>query len=235
MARIAQTKFSDPAEFLEAAERIVLEEYQTVISSTVPLRQPPPGFLLGLAGGKTPGPLYEKLAASLDLNRTENFLIDERNVSWTDPDSNYSLVRETLYKGRPGLLNKLHDFRTDWPPEKTLNGYADELRSLAPGGFDLLILGAGNDGHFASIFPGFRDFQSREITCRTETEFFPIRERYSLTPFYLWQSRKVLLLLKGKDKEGLLAELESPKLDRVDFPLHFWASHPNLEVLFCEN
>jgi 6-phosphogluconolactonase len=119
------------------------------------------------------------------------------------------------------------------PADETLNNYAAELRLLAPRGFDLLILGAGKDGHFASIFPGFRDWDSKEITCRTETDVFEIRERFSLTPSYLRLSRKVLLLLKGKDKADLIMKLEDSSLMPEQFPLGFWTSHPGLEVLYC--
>lgn len=233
MSRISLAKFSDPLQFTKAAEQIVLAEFRRVCSNNLPEEHPGAKFLLGLAGGKTPGPLYTRLAPWIDPETTETFIIDERNVSRSDPSSNYRLVRDTLWANYADPRSRLHDFQPLLPADETLNNYAAELRLLAPRGFDLLILGAGKDGHFASIFPGFRDWDSKEITCRTETDVFEIRERFSLTPSYLRLSRKVLLLLKGKDKADLIMKLEDSSLMPEQFPLGFWTSHPGLEVLYC--
>jgi 6-phosphogluconolactonase len=240
VGRISLRKFSDFNECTEAAAELVQAACNQALSAGAPGGGPVNSsaagtFLLGLAGGKTPGPLYTRMAELIDPLRTETFIIDERNVPWTDENSNYRLVRETFWKGVAEPLSQLHDFRTGLPPGQSLESYERELRTLAPRGFDLLILGAGNDGHFASIFPGFEDFDSPALTCRTETENFAVRERFSLTPSYLWQSRKVLLLLRGKEKAALISEMLSPKLPRNRFPLNFWAQHPGLQIWYGEN
>lgn len=191
-------------------------------------------FLLGLSGGKTPEPVFRELASRLDLQKTECFMIDERNVPWIHESSNYAMVKNALYSKQPAALSHFHDFQTELPEEQTLKKYAAELESLAPSGFDLLLLGAGNDGHFASVFPGFQQWQSEQVTWATQTDNFMIRQRYTISPSYLRRAKRVLLLLSGLEKRKILDQLLEARLSPTELPINFWAEHPGLEIFYGE-
>lgn len=231
MARIFQQNFTKIDDFVESAVRVIINEYHDFLASS----EGKP-FLLGLSGGKTPEPIYRALAGKLDWDNCQAFVIDERNVPRNNQYSNYRMIEQALFPNA-GMTEQpipLHDFRTDLPPDDALHHYAYELEREAPNAFDLLILGAGPDGHFASIFPGFRDWNTTATTCRSLSEDFVVRERFSLTPSYLYKSRKVLLLLSGRDKLPLLEELNNGTKVMEEFPLKFWANHPGLGILYCE-
>lgn len=128
-------------------------------------------FAVALSGGSTPGATYTRLAdqgllASHEWAQVHVFWADERCVSPRSPDSNYRLVRETLLNRiglRPGNVHRL---RGELEPHYAAQEYEQELREFfgaeadcARGPsptprFDLMLLGVGEDGHTASLFPG---------------------------------------------------------------------------------
>jgi 6-phosphogluconolactonase len=109
-----------------------------------------------LSGGETPRPAYERLGRErgIDWNKVDIFWIDERAVAPDDDRSNFKWAKKNLLDHVPGA--RVHRM----PGEaKDLDGAAKDyeklLRSeLTTGGFDLAVLGIGDDGHTASLFPG---------------------------------------------------------------------------------
>jgi 6-phosphogluconolactonase len=109
-----------------------------------------------------------------------------------------------------------------------------ELNELAPDGFDLAILGIGKDGHFASIFPGFTQWETENKTVVTETTENEVMERLSISPKYLLKAKRILVLLAGEDKSPILEKLADENLSKENFPAKFLLQHPNLEIIFSE-
>ncbi|MBC8069382.1 MAG: 6-phosphogluconolactonase [Deltaproteobacteria bacterium] len=119
-------------------------------------------FSLVLAGGSTPADLYRALANNDDAlpwAATQLWFGDERCVPPTHHDSNYRMAHETLI-GPLGLpADRVHRMRGELPPGEAADAYEAEIReafALAPGElphFDLVLLGIGEDGHTASLFP----------------------------------------------------------------------------------
>jgi 6-phosphogluconolactonase len=120
-------------------------------------------FFVGLSGGSTPRRLYEILGShrdrSLPWPRTQLFWSDERCVPPDDPQSNYRMVTEAL-SAAPIPPPNVHRMRGEDPPEEAAREYENELRqsfqivSEDVPRFDLILLGLGEDGHTASLFPG---------------------------------------------------------------------------------
>ena len=120
-------------------------------------------FSVALSGGSTPRRLYEILGSHGDRHlpwpRTQLFWSDERCVPPDDPQSNYRMVREALSAVPIPPLN-VHRMRGEDPPEEAAREYENELRQSFRMGskdlprFDLILLGLGEDGHTASLFPG---------------------------------------------------------------------------------
>jgi 6-phosphogluconolactonase len=166
---------------------------------------------VGLSGGSTPIPMFQALAASaLDWSRVELFWVDERVVPRDDPRSNYGQAREHLLS-KVGLPPKqIH-------PMGEPEAYERELRRVQGGGLDLVVLGLGADGHFASLFPGSPALDEKERWVARSVAPDGL-ERVTLTAPYLNLSANAVVLVAGKDKrEVLKAALDEA---RCDLPIH---------------
>jgi 6-phosphogluconolactonase len=152
---------------------------------------------LALSGGRTPGPIYETLSsADLDWSRVTVTLSDDREVPPTSPYSNAKLVRETLLKGAAA--------RARFVPLQA--GPVDP--ALLP--FEIVLLGMGEDGHTASLFPGAKGLAEAldpdaEPQCVVMTPVpLPVEAPYprlSLTLPAILSARQILLLLVGEAKK----------------------------------
>ncbi len=169
---------------------------------------------IALAGGETPGPSYRRLGQEhLPWERVDVLLGDERWVPPTDPASNLRMLRQTLLSQEPASRASLHEVPTDRPtPEASAEAYADLLAKLCPGQppiFDLILLGLGDDGHTASLFPGTAAplVTDRSVTVG-EGKGLP---RITLTAPVLSAARQVILLVCGAGKRQALGRLLDPK------------------------
>jgi 6-phosphogluconolactonase len=159
---------------------------------------------LCLAGGTTPRAAYEALAAEADLPWSAIFIYfgDERCVAPDHLDSNYRMAREALLDRVP--LAPDHVFRMQGEnPERDEAARAYE--AVLPDAFDVLVLGLGEDGHTASLFP-----HSAALT-ETTRRVLPVigpkppPERLTLTPPVLQSARLVLMLAAGAGKAAAVA------------------------------
>ncbi len=219
--------FSTADQWLEEASDIILSSFREAGSND---RK----FLMGLSGGKTPVSLYQALSSQEDfLNGSHFFLVDERNVPWTEERSNHKLIVDHLFAGR-SEGKQLWDFQTELAQPACLKAYAETINYLAPAGLDLAIIGVGADGHFASIFPGFTDWSDESITLASITEINEVRERYSLSPSYLLKSKKILVLLAGKSKAELLVKFQDEAVSIDQFPAKILMKNSALKIIYLE-
>jgi 6-phosphogluconolactonase len=104
---------------------------------------------IALSGGTTPKPLYELLGRETIDAAVTWVVVDERYVPMSDPQSNAAMIEQTLHPAR--LLR----FKTELgDPAATARAFEDDWRALGIGQLDLVLLGMGDDGHTASLFPG---------------------------------------------------------------------------------
>ena len=154
---------------------------------------------IGLSGGRTPGPIYRRLAAWPDLPwaRTQIFFADERAVPATDPASNYRLAREGLLDRIPITPEAVHRMEAERPD---LDRAAEEYDQRLPPRLDLLILGIGEDGHTASLFPGSTAvMEDTRRVVPVEGPHEP-RHRITITPPVIGSARLVVVLAQGAAK-----------------------------------
>lgn len=173
---------------------------------------------IALAGGETPKPAYERLGREhLPWERVDVLLGDERWVDPEDPASNARMLRQTLLAQPPALNARFHPVPTDAEsPAADAAQYAELLTDLCSGTpprLDLVLLGLGDDGHTASLFPGT---EAPTVTDRwatvSEGKGLP---RITLTAPVLSAARQVMLLVSGSSKRQALRRL----LDPVENPL----------------
>lgn len=177
-------------------------------------------FSVALAGGNTPRNVYALLAKqyrlSLPWTRIHIFFGDERHVPPDHPDSNYRMARESLLSKVPIPAENIHRIRAELPEQQAANDYGQELNTffqLHDGAwprFDLILLGVGEEGHTASLFPGSAALQerSRMVVANWVEKFHTWR--ITLTYPVLNHAVEVLFLVSGLGKAQILRDIFDP-------------------------
>lgn len=169
-----------------------------------------PNLKIVLAGGRTPLPLYEKLAQmELPWERFEFFLSDERLVPLDSNESNYKNIAQSFFSKIEIPARNVHFFRTDLGPEKALEAYLEDLKNL--NGFDLAILGMGEDGHVASIFEIEPAVWEKDVLI-VPPAGTPKVARISLTLKTLNRTDFVFFMIAGEEKKKKLHEAFDGKI-----------------------
>jgi 6-phosphogluconolactonase len=168
---------------------------------------------IALAGGRTPAATYRHLGQEhLPWERVDVLLGDERWVSPDDEASNARLVRSTLMAAGPGQDARLHPVPTHLAsPELGAQAYGATLAQLCPGEppvLDLVLLGLGDDGHTASLFPG--SAAARVVDRPVAVGEGKGTARITLTAPVLCAARQVVFLVSGSDKALALNRLLDP-------------------------
>jgi 6-phosphogluconolactonase len=165
---------------------------------------------LALSGGSTPRPFYEALAAhAYPWEEVEVFFGDERCVPADHADSNLRMAREALLSKVPA---RVHAMPGDSCDAEAYEGVLRERFGDGPPSLDLVLLGLGEDGHTASLFPGDPALEERtRWVARVER---PDHPRLTLTLPVLNAARAALFLVAGEGKREALGRL----LDGDDIP-----------------
>jgi 6-phosphogluconolactonase len=182
-------------------------------------------FFIALSGGKTPETLYRALtspafADRFDWSRATFFFSDERCVPPNDPRSNYALADKTLFtplKVTPSQVYRMAGESRD--PQRAAHEYEQQLRLAtktspsAQPSLDLILLGLGEDGHTASLFPGspvLRDHQ--RVIAATQSPKDP-PNRLTMTLAVINRASVILFLAIGTGKAGVVRAILDPKTE----------------------
>ena len=189
-------------------------------------------FYIALAGGRTPQRLYEMLAQAafadrIDWRRTHVFFSDERCVPPDHDDSNYKPAAKTLLSRVPIPTGQIYRMRGELADaHQAAREYAELLRERLPSTpqgvpvLDLILLGLGQDGHIASLFPGTPILQERaKFTAAVHEEKLDSR-RISLTLPVIEAARHVLMLVAGEAKADIVRDMLDTPNGSARFPIH---------------
>ncbi|MEO6710651.1 MAG: 6-phosphogluconolactonase [Planctomycetota bacterium] len=170
-------------------------------------------FSLALTGGSTPQATYEVLAADhardVDWKQVHFFVGDERMVAYDDPRSNFGAAR-AAWLGALGVPDScLHPMPIALDGDAGARAYERELRVHAPDGLDLVMLGLGDDGHTASLFPGRVESlpPARWVIAVQAPPTSPVERRLTLTFSAFEASREVLFQVCGASKSRMVADV----------------------------
>jgi 6-phosphogluconolactonase len=176
---------------------------------------------IAISGGSTPKPLYEMLGKSpmkesLAKSRITWVVVDERYVPITDPQSNEAMIRKTLFAN--GVSPNHHFLRFDTSlgdPQKTADKFEAEWRTLGIESLDMILLGMGDDGHTASLFPG-TDVLSVEDRIAAPV-FVPRMNQWRVTLTFpvIRDADLRIVMTAGASKRTMLQQIR----DGADYPI----------------
>jgi len=195
---------------------------------------------LVVSGGTTPKKFLAKLSQQdLDWAKVTITLADERWVPATHARSNEHLLRETLFTGRAVAATFVSLYTAVADPESGLAEIARRIGAL-PLPFDAVVLGLGNDGHTASLFPDGDRF-AQACDARSPARVSPMRSatagepRITLTVSALAATRALYLHIEGADKQATLARVRAGEGTYARSPLRalLHAARVPLNVYTC--
>ncbi|MEW6586820.1 MAG: 6-phosphogluconolactonase [Nitrospirota bacterium] len=175
-------------------------------------------FVAALSGGSTPGRFYEILGSDyswrIEWRRIHFFWVDERFVPPDHSDSNYRSVYDSLLRKIPIPVENIHPIRTDVPsPSVSAEFYEEEIKlffHLSEGEFpefDLVLLGMGEDGHTASLFPGSAALKERAKIVLPVRAGKPEVDRITLTLPALNNTAQIVFLVAGQTKAKVMSSI----------------------------
>ncbi|AOY87336.1 6-phosphogluconolactonase [Marinobacter salinus] len=195
-----------------------------------------PRASLVVSGGSTPLPFFEALSREvLDWGRVDVVLADERWVAEDDSASNARLVKSSLLKNKASKARFLSLKQEAETPREGLESVKSELAEL-PLPLDVLVLGMGNDGHTASLFPDApelpvaMDPECQDIVAAMTPPSQP-QKRITLTFPPLRDARFTALHLRGDDKLDTLRQALSDPDDVMAMPIRGFLK-PGLQVFW---
>jgi 6-phosphogluconolactonase len=166
-----------------------------------------------LTGGSTPRAAYGEFveavqAVGVDVSGSTMWFGDERCVAPDDERSNYAMAKAAMFD-RLGAdaLPAIHRMKGELGPAAGASDYEEQLRSAGSPRFDLVLLGIGPDGHFASLFPDQSSLseRSRSVVGVEEAGLEPFVPRVSMTLPRLTHARQVVFLATGESKASAVA------------------------------
>ncbi|ADO74796.1 6-phosphogluconolactonase [Stigmatella aurantiaca] len=154
---------------------------------------------LALSGGRTTGPIYRTLAQQkLPWERVDFFFADERCVPPEHPESNFLLVEENLLRPLRIPSEQVHRMEGE---REDRDAAARDYAAVLPPVLDVVLLGMGEDGHTASLFPGHTALEERERRVLAVVGPKPPPWRLTLTLPVLNAARRVLFAVAGEGKQ----------------------------------
>jgi len=178
-------------------------------------------FTVALSGGETPVEFYQRLADSknrLAWDKTHIFLADERFVPFDHPDSNYGTIRANLLENVAIPEKNIHPVTIDRNVEVSAKRYEEKLKKFFQlreeklPEFDIIILGIGEDGHTASIFPGdSAPLETSHLSLAVHLDASQ-HDRVTLTLPVINRARNIAFLVLGQNKARIVKKvLEKPR------------------------
>jgi 6-phosphogluconolactonase len=203
----------------EAAQRIVKAAQKAIQESG--------HFSLALSGGSTPQQLYRLLATKpyseqIEWAKVHLFWGDERCVQPDHPASNYRMAREALLAHVPISAEQIHRIYGEDDPSKAAQAYETVLRTFFGEELpcmDLILLGMGNDGHTASLFPHSAALDA-PLDRSVVENLIPTQQawRITLTAHAINAARQVIFLVSGSEKAERLQQVLNGPFHPHDLP-----------------
>lgn len=217
--------YKNPEALAQAAARLFVQAADQALTCQ-------PDFSVALAGGSTPRVLYRLLSqpeysCRLAWDKIHLFWGDERCVPPNHPDSNYGMVKRALLEQVGIPSQNIHRMAGEDEASQARSAYETLLRnffiSAAGKTFDLVLLGMGDDGHTASLFPGTPALEETKhwvaVVEHTQPPL-PLVNRLTLTLPAINAASQVIILVAGESKADRLRQVfTQPAVDQPRLPV----------------
>ena len=173
-------------------------------------------FHLAISGGKTPELLFsilaQKYATSMPWQKVHFWWVDERMVSQDDPQSNFGTANRLLLSQIIIPQENIHRIKGENNPQAEALSYSEQIQhKLIPQTgwptFDLIMLGMGDDGHTASIFPDQMQLINSNQICEVAVQRQSGQQRVTLTGNVINHASKVCFIVTGTSKAERMADI----------------------------
>lgn len=187
-------------------------------------------FSVALSGGSTPELLFTRLgdyySKSIPWEYVRLFWGDERCVTPDDSDSNYGMTKRILIDKIDIPASNIHRIKGEEEPGAEASRYSAEISGCMAERdgfpvFDMVILGLGEDGHTASIFPGHLDLLVSEKICEVAVHPVTNRQRVTLTGKVINNAEVVVFLVTGRKKAAIVEKIIHKSPSSLIFPASY--------------
>jgi 6-phosphogluconolactonase len=212
--------FETPAETAHAVAKLLVEN----IKQKAKNRE---FFNVALSGGSTPKLLFHIIATdyanSIPWDFVRFFWVDERCVPPTNPESNFGMTYESLLKHTPVPETNIFRMQGENEPETEAQRYEKLLLKELPfennfPQFDLILLGMGDDGHTASIFPNNMGLLHSERLVDVAAHPATGQKRITLTGKTICNAKQLIFLITGESKSEILRQIINKEQSSFAFP-----------------
>ena len=205
---------------VSAAQKIIVAAEEAIANQGI--------FKLVVAGGTTPLATYRILKnINTDWRAWHIFFGDERCLPDGDSERNSTMVYAAWLSHIEIPPRNIHSIKAELGPVIASNHYIDEISDYLP--FDLVLLGMGEDGHTASLFPGQAQSENILVTPVYNSPK-PPSERVSLSRKALTRSQHILLMITGDNKQQAMTLWSEGQI----LPINDFADSVNVELLIDE-
>ena len=173
-------------------------------------------FHLAISGGKTPNLLFiilaQKYTTSTLWQKVHFWWVDERMVPPDDPESNFGTAHQLLFSKIILPEENIHHIKGENDPESEALSYSQQIQEKVTSQngwptFDVILLGMGDDGHTASIFPNQMQLIDSKRICEVGVNPQTGQQRVTLTGSVINHAMKVCFLVTGSSKADRMAEI----------------------------
>jgi len=223
MSRDNKIVFESSVELTEGFAGIFYKKIDEMLKTKAELN-------IALSGGNTPKEFFKKLAVEyskkIEWNRINFYWVDERCVEPASEESNFGNAYNTLFKNISISLARLHRIKGESPAEKESVRYSELVEHSVPPKnslpeFDIILLGIGEDGHTASIFPNqMKLLQSGKLY---DVAYHPItnQARITMTGQLINNARIIYFLVSGRNKEDLVRSILDGSEKAKQYPANY--------------
>lgn len=187
-------------------------------------------YSIALSGGSTPKIFFSALASEyrykINWENVHLFWVDERCVPPTDIESNFGMTKQFLIDKIPIPEKNIHRMKGEMDTEEEAERYSLEITKNLPAKnslpvFDFIMLGIGEDGHTASIFPNQMNLLQSEKICGTAYHPVSHQKRITLTGKVINNSSEVAFVVTGKNKAVIISDIFTKDKRSESYPASY--------------